>query len=216
MNLDNKKFSNLLQRLIEFKSGITKVPIRAESWEELIWATLVFMFGEEKVNWDPQSHEKSVDIKVKLNSNILKISAKAGEIKKGMIAISSYRLTTFNKLREMLQFIKEQHNSFDFYLICVREIKRNTITYHVIKTPSDKLAPRWLVTEDNWISTKHGHTLKDGLGFKANIVFKMSNQLWYSIPIDYFSPAEHIVNITIPLKELGKGLIEFLRNNIKK
>ncbi len=214
MNLDNKKFSYLLQRLIEFKSGTTKVPIRAESWEELIWATLVFMCGEKRVNWDPQSHEKSVDIKVKLNGDILKISAKAGEIKKGIIAISSYRLTTFNRLGEMLRFIKEQHNNFDFYLICAREIERSAITYRVIKTPSDRLAPKWLIDEDNWVKTKYGYTLKDDLGFKANIVFKMSNQLWYSIPIDYFSPVEHIVNITIPLKKLGKGLIEFLRNNI--
>lgn len=213
MNLNNKKFSKLLSRLIEFKSGTTKVPIRAESWEELIWATLAFMFGEKKVIWDPQSHEKSVDIKAKLNGNILRISAKAGEIKKESIAISSYRLTTFSKLNDMLNFIKEQHNNFDFYLICARETKKDAITYRVIKAPSVKLAPAWLIKENNWTKNKHGYTLKDGLGFEANIVFKMSNQLWYSIPIDYFSPIEHIVNTTIPLEKLGQGLIEFLKNN---
>lgn len=213
MKLDNKKFSKLLRRLIKFKYDTTKVPIRAESWEELIWATLAFMFGEKKVIWDPQSHEKSVDIKVKLNDNILRISAKAGKIEKGSIAISSYRLTTFNKLKDMLNFIKEQHDNFDFYLICARQVKKDVTTYHVIKTPSKKLAPAWLTNENNWTKNKHGYTLKSGLEFKANIAFKMSNQLWYKIPIDYFSSSEHIVNTTIPLEKLGKGLIEFLKSN---
>ena len=64
MKFDDQRFSRILRDLIRFKAGTSKVPIRAENWDELIWATLVFMFGEEKVDWDPQAHEKSVDIKV--------------------------------------------------------------------------------------------------------------------------------------------------------
>lgn len=214
--LDDQKFSKIVQELIRFKSGITKVPIKAESWEELIWAALVFMFGgEKKVDWNPQSHEKSVDIKVKINGDALKISAKAGEIKNNKIIISSYRLTTFDNLDDKLNFIKNQHNSFDFYLICARKIGKDSITYYVIKIPSEKMAPSWLTDKNNWTKSSQGYNLKENLGFNAKIVFKMSNQLWYSVPIDYFSETEKIAQVTIPLARLGKGLIKFLKKSFK-
>jgi len=215
MKLDNERFSVIIKELIKIKSITSKVPIKAESWEELIWATLAFMFGDNKINWNPQSHEKSIDIKVKINDDILKISAKAGEIKKNRIAISSYRLTTYGNLGDKLKFIKRQHNNFDFYLICARKLIKETITYYVIKASSDKLAPQWLTSENNWIETKNGYELKKGFGFDARIVFKMSHQLWYYIPIDYFSFQDRIVKIAIPLKYLGKGLISYLRNKFK-
>lgn len=63
MVFDDEKFSKVLGKLIEFKSGTTRVPIKDISWEELIWATLVFMYGNDNVDWNSQSHEKSVDIK---------------------------------------------------------------------------------------------------------------------------------------------------------
>lgn len=212
MKLDYQKFSKIIQELIRFKSGSTKVPIRAESWEELIWATLVFMFGEKKVRWDPQSHEKSVDIKAQINGETLKISAKAGEIKRDILAISSYRLTTFDRLEEQLEFIKNQHENFNFYLICAREINEENITYYVIRATPDRLAPSWLIDKDNWIKRKSGYELKNNFDFRAKIVFKMSNQLWYSIPIDYFSPKEKLVKVSVPQASLGKGLVEFLRS----
>jgi len=215
MNLDIKKFSEIIKELIKFKSGTTQVPIRAQSWEELIWATLVFMFGDDNVDWDPQSHEKSVDVKVKINDDILRISAKAGQIKNGIISISSYRLTTFNNLKEKLKFIRIQHDNLDFYLICVREMKESNITYYVIKAKANKLAPEWLTDERNWISTRSGHELKDNLSFGARIVFKMSNQLWYSIPINYFSSNEILFKVSIPRSSLGSGLIEFLKRRFK-
>jgi len=212
MKFDQVKFARIVKELIKFKSGSTKVPIRAESWEELIWATLVFMFGEDKVEWNPQSHEKSVDIKAQINGKVLKISAKAGEIKKGEIAVSSYRLTTFNKLNEQLEFIKNQHRNFDFYLICAREINFKSITYRVFKTEPKRLAPEWLTDKNNWQRTKSGYGLKDGFSFQAQIVFKMSNQLWYQIPIVYFKPQEKLATVSIPRELLGKGLIEFLKS----
>ena len=138
MNFDTKKFSKLIGKLIEFKSGVTKLPIKATSWEELIWAALVFMYGDGNVDWDSQSHEKSVDIKVKVNGRVSKISAKGGAIKEGLLTVSSYRLTTFNKLKDKLNFIKNQHKNFNFYLICAREINQanKTTNYIVIKIPA--------------------------------------------------------------------------------
>ena len=215
MNFDTKKFSKLIGKLIEFKSGVTKLPIKATSWEELIWAALVFMYGDGNVDWDSQSHEKSVDIKVKVNGRVSKISAKGGAIKEGLLTVSSYRLTTFNKLKDKLNFIKNQHKNFNFYLICAREINQanKTTNYIVIKTPATKLAPVAMLDEKNWKKTKGGYEFKLGTGFDAKIVSKMSSQLWYTIPVSYFSKREKIVSTSIPDKELGIKLIDFLKNS---
>jgi len=215
MSFDDKKFSNIIKKLIEFKSDITRIPIKDASWEELIWATLVFMYGDNNVEWDSQSHEKSVDIKARINNTVSKISAKGGVIKEGLLTVSSYRLTTFNTLKDKLDFIKNQHKNFDFYLICTREINETnkTLNYLVIKTPATKLAPSVMLNTKNWKKTKSGYELKEGLGFDAKIVFKMSNQLWYSIPFGYFSNKEKLISVSIPIKELGEGLIEFLKSS---
>jgi hypothetical protein len=221
MSIDENKFSLLIKQLLKFKIGTTKIPIKDVSWEELIWATLVIMFGEEKVDWDSQSHAKSIDITVEIDGKSIKISAKSGEIKSDAINISSYRLTTFETLEGMLNFIKSQHDKFEYYLICARQKVNNGIKYTVFKVPASRLAPDWLINPKNWLKDDSGFKLRNGFDFKAKIVKKMSNQLWYNIPVRYFKPNEQILDISIPNNELGKGLIEFLENyakenNIKK
>lgn len=176
------------------------------------------MFGENRVVWDSQSHEKSVDIKVQINGSLRRISAKGGVIKDGLLTVSSYRLTTFNRLEDKLNFIRDQHKNFDFYLICAREKddQNKTMNYVIIKTPAGKLAPLFMLNVKNWRKTRAGYELKRGLGFEAKIVFKMSNQLWYKIPLDYFSAKEKLINAPVPFAELGGGLIEFLKRNRSK
>src|SRR3989338_5715095 len=215
MSFNEKEFSEIVETLIKFKSGITKIPIKDTSWEELIWATLAFMYGENKVDWDPQSHEKSVDIRAKINSDDIGISAKGGVIKSGILNISSYRLTTFSTLQNKLDFIREQHTLFHFYLICARELntKQSAVEYTVIKVSSAKLAPLEILNVKSWKTVKSGYELKKDVGFKARIVHKMSDQLWYSIPLDYFTGTEKLVRISIPVKDLGKGLIDFLKTH---
>lgn len=218
MSFNKKKFSSLIEKLIKFKAGTTRIPIKDASWEELIWAALVFMHGDNNIIWDSQSHEKSVDIRARINNSLLKISAKGGVIKNNLLTVSSYRLTTFDKLQDKLDFIRCQHKDFDLYLICARELDKvkGIVNYFVIKVPAIKLAPPAMLDVKNWKKIKTGYELKEGFGFGAKIVFKMSNQLWYSIPLDYFSDSEKLVGVAIPIKELGKGLINFLNKNKSK
>ncbi|MEM3504463.1 MAG: hypothetical protein QW134_09615 [Nitrososphaeria archaeon] len=220
MNLEEKKFSELLKKLIEFKSGVTKIPIKDLGWEELIWATLLFMYGDEKVKWNPQSHNKSVDIVAEIDQNKeCKISAKAGKIStkknKFFLTISSYRLTSFNSLNDMLDFIKNQHNSFDYYLICARQNKKEQVKYIAYKIKSTRLAPEWFLKSQNWQENNSGYELKNSFEFEAKIVKKMSNQLWYYIPLTYFSDDEKMLEIGINKDELGRNLIDFLRKEQK-
>jgi len=217
MGINWTRFSSLLEKLLEFKTSTTKVPIKDISWEELIWATLAFLFNEQNVEWDPQSHSKSVDIVARVDRQDVRISAKAGILERDIINISSYRLTTFSTINDMLNFIAEQHANFDYYLICAREEMSDGMRYSVFKISSSRLAPPWLVTPANWVETTSGYQLKDGFGFKAKIVLKMSNQLWYTIPKSYFTAEEGILSdFFIPYDELGRGMIKFLEENFSK
>ncbi|HEY4474472.1 MAG TPA: hypothetical protein VJC06_00925 [Candidatus Paceibacterota bacterium] len=211
MSFNSQKFSKTIGKLVEFKSGTTRVHINSTSWEELIWATLVFLYGEEKIDWDSQSHEKSVDIKANINGKVFKISAKSGSIKNGALTISSYRLTTFNNLADKLRFIKNQHENLDFYLTCSKTMQKEKIIYTIIKIKPNKLAPDWMTKEKNWTKTKTGYQLKPGFDFKAKIVTKMSNQLWYTIPVSYVKDGI-LKEVEILKKNLGKELIKFLNN----
>lgn len=209
MSFNSQKFSKIIGKLVEFKSGTTRVHINSTSWEELIWAALVFLYGEEKIDWDSQSHEKSVDIKANINGKVFKISAKAGSIKGGILTVSSYRLTTFNNLADKLKFIKNQHDNLDFYITCSKTIQKEKIIYTILKIKPNKLAPNWMMKEGNWTKTKAGYQLNSGFDFKVKIVTKMSNQLWYTIPASYIK-SDILKRVEISKKDLGKELIKFL------
>ena len=60
-----QRFKELASKLIKYKTQSTSVPVRAESWEEVICAVLLYM--EHKVVWEPTSHAKGVDIKAEVN-----------------------------------------------------------------------------------------------------------------------------------------------------
>jgi hypothetical protein len=205
------KFSVLVARLIEYRAGVSKVPIMAQSWEEIIWATLAYLFGEDEVAWDPQSHEQSIDIRVGIGARILNISAKAGQIRNGVLTVSSYRLTSFISLAQMLDFVRDQHSNFDLYLICARELRKTDVSYMVFQVPSQRLCPVEFTAVHNWEKTNAGYNLRIDVGFNAKIVFKMSNQLWYSIPLNYFKPEEVAARVSLPLEAVGRGLIDYLR-----
>lgn len=209
--MNEDKFSEIVGKLIQFKTETTRVPIKDTSWEELIWAALVYMYGDKNVEWNSQSHEKSVDIKARIDGKTYKISAKGGVIKNNILAVSSYRLTSFNSIKDKLDFIKRQHKNFDYYLICAREIHKDQIKYTVIKTSSKKFAPARMLNGNNWRKTKSYYEFSKNSDFGAKIVFKMSHQLWYSIPLSYFSKNEKIVEVSISKDKLGIGLVEFLR-----
>lgn len=38
MNFNDDEFRDVLGKLIKFRTGTTKTPIKNSSWEELIWA----------------------------------------------------------------------------------------------------------------------------------------------------------------------------------
>ncbi|NQS90275.1 hypothetical protein HQ584_10855 [Patescibacteria group bacterium] len=208
------KFKELATKLIEFKTKISRVPIRAESWEEVIYAVLLYM--EYEVSWEPTSHAKGVDLEIKINGEILKISAKGGKVTNNQeLTLSSYRLTRFGTLSKMLEFLNKNATELDVYLICAREEERDSVKYHIFKILPNAIIPEKALNPNNWEENDQRWKLKADVGFEASIVKKMSNQLWYSIPLN-FSHLEQLTIVKISKKDIGSTLVEILAALDKK
>ena len=208
------KFKELATKLIEFKAKVSRMPIRAENWEEVIYAVLLYM--EYEVSWEPTSHAKGIDLEIKVNGDALKISAKGGKITDNQeLTLSSYRLTRFGTLPKMLEFLNKNATELDVYLICAREEKQDSVNYHIFRILPTALVPEKALNPNNWEESNQGWKLKADVGFDASIVKKMSNQLWYSIPLS-FSHLERLTIVKISKKDIGSTLVEILAALDKK
>lgn len=101
----------------------------------------------------------------------------------------------------------------DIYLICAREEKAVNVKYRVFKITSHELIPNEMLDSSNWEETNQAWILTEDAerGIEARIVKKMSNQLWYTISLNY-PPLETLAEATIPKKEIGKTLVEILKS----
>lgn len=208
------RFKELATKLIEFKAKISRTPIRAESWEEVIYAVLLYM--EYEVSWEPTSHTKGIDLEIKVNGESLKISAKGGEIIKNQkLTLSSYRLTRYTTLSQMLEFLNKNATELHVYLICAREEKRASVKYHIFKILPEALVPEKALNPNNWEESNQEWKLRADVGFDARIVKKMSNQLWYSIPLN-FPHLERLTVVEIFKKDIGSVLVKILEALDKK
>ncbi len=208
MNIDWERISEGFIRLIQYRSRTTFLPIRAELWEEIIYAT--FKRQGLVVDWKVGDHAKGVDLVIHGEGAAeLKISAKGGSIKRnGEVHISSYRLTRFQTLEDKLKFLKDNADKLDIYLSCAREETAEIVRYRILKMPASALVPPHLLTPQNWTETVQGWILSpDDTGLAAKIVKSMSHQLWYVLPNDYAQLVE-LGNVEINQETRGLELLK--------
>lgn len=63
----------------------------------------------------------------------------------------------------------------------------------------------------NWEEDSQAWKLRANVGFGAKIVKKMSNQLWYSIPLD-FPGLEELTTVEVSKSEIGSMMREILKS----
>jgi hypothetical protein len=151
---DWPEFAARTKKLIAYISAATRTPINSELWEEVIFHALRSMgekYKGESPKWISGSHAAGADIW----TDKFGISAKGGTLKKETVKISSYRLTSYDTLEEMIAFIDGPGKNFDFYLCCAK--KKDTATERTYN-----------VNEQ---------------GVIVGIHRKMSNQLWIELPL---------------------------------
>ena len=181
---DWKMFSQLIKKVLDFKTKTSFTYVNADAWEEVLYFSLKKM--GEKAEWTLGSHAKGADIKTERFA----ISAKSGKIKKGRLELSSYRLTRFDDagkmdVKRMAGFIDDERN-YEFYLCCARvNAAGGARRYVVFKVPADILVAKsaeWKEVKDRKGElSKYACNAENGVC--AEIRKKMSNQLWLSVPL---------------------------------
>lgn len=207
-NFDWNDFAAKAEKLIKYVSGSTQSPINADRWEEIIFHTLKVMgqgYQNGPPKWVSGSHAPGADIWV----DQFAISAKAGQITGDYLVISSYRLTRFENLAAMQEFMDGPGKNFDFYLCCARLDSRSQRTYKVYVVPADV----FIATNLSWAEAvdsrgqSSGWSGSDSSGVIVDIRKKMSNQLWLKVPLEY---CELATEVNIPTDELGLSLEKVL------
>ena len=205
-----KKFSTNINKLFEFFTRYSRLPINADRWEEFIYIVLRDMGEKYKgglPRWDIGSHAPGADIWIDRFS----ISAKSGSIKNDFITLSSNRLTRFELHEEMIQYIDGAGKNFDFYLCCARSQNKKKVNYSVFLIKPNVFKASSLKWEETFKK-------KDGLssgwrgegrnGICVEIIRKMSNQLWITIPL---KKCTKISEFEISIDKLGATPIPYLK-----
>lgn len=204
LEFDWDTFSKKIRILFDFSQKNSVVAINADRWEELIYVVLKNMgmnYEGKAPKWILGSHKPGADIWIDQFS----ISAKSGNITKEKLVLSSYRLTRFNTLKQMIEFIdSEDGKNFDIYL-CSARIDRSDggRTYIVYLVDANIFHAKKLEWKDMYLKDGIIHSGWRGLnedGIQVEIRKKMSNQLWLSIPL---SMCNKLLEITIPREKLG-------------
>ena len=173
MNFDKQIFANKCETLVKFFANITRTPINAERWEEIIYTALKSMNLNEEIGWDVGSHSPGMDISVGGEG----ISAKSGQLTSTSIKISSHRLTRFETLEEMIEFIDDKN--YTKYYCLARKTLSKTTTYTIYEIDADVVD----ASSATWGNVPSGCDGVQANGVKLKIVNKMSNQLWLEIPL---------------------------------
>ena len=183
-----KRFVDLIKKVIDYKTKTSYTYINADAWEEVLVFALQKM--GEKPDWRLGSHAAGVDIKIPAFA----ISAKSGKVSNEHLTISSYRLTRFDSLDKMINFIDD--TNFDFYLCCARSQTDKHRSYTVYKMPANIFSAK----DCKWKKDSSNYHCVSKNGVHARIVFKMSNQLWLDIPL---SQCQKILEVSYETKEIA-------------
>ncbi len=189
-------FVRLVKQVIDFKTKTSFTYVNADAWEEVLYFSLRKM--GENPEWTLGSHAKGADIKTKKFA----ISAKSGKISNGNLEISSYRLTRYENVEQMADFIDDGKN-YDFYLCCARtKIAEGGRRYVIYRVPADVFSAKNAKWEDMKLANGKvsGHRCNAKNGVCAKIVTKMSSQLWLSIPL---SLCEKILEVEYSKEQIG-------------
>lgn len=181
-HFDNNKFNDKLKKHIDFRLENSRIKITDLVLEELI----SFALEDSKHDhiYESGSHKKGGDISTELEN----FSIKSSKLDKGVLNISSFRLTRFgDDLDKMINFIDNDGKNFDKYFVLARNESSEQINYYFYVIPANIFS----ATNMKWVETKNknnkisGWNTVDNKNVKLKIHKSMSNQLWIEINKDY-------------------------------
>lgn len=166
---------------------------KAEFLEEIFASSLDGAYSAEgvEVDWTPFSHRKDRDILVKQGDEEAKFSIKTGQLVRGKLVISGYRLGRFGgdfaKINEFLT--EEAHKQIHLALPSTQE--NGAVVYSLFRIDPQLLCPSAGI---EWAQRKNSFYHRNESGVQLAVHPSMSWQVWWEIPVDQ---AEKLCEIVV-------------------
>ena len=179
--VSNELFDSIEKNIIKYHEMFPLLPLKDLYWESILNKSLIEL--GHKTEWEPGSHKVGADVEIIGGVKSGRISCKGGSLTdkstRPSIHISSYRTTRFKTLDEKLSYFDEGHEDVVFSLASVKPLKSDNFTLKYILSiffPLKFSSMSWHKNGNDWFG-------EDGI-YKAKITHKMSDQLWYKVPLD--------------------------------
>ena len=205
--LDWKILGPLIKEKISEWSGYSKFPLKGEILEEQLVKCLEDLGLEP--GWEPGSHKPGADI--------TDYSIKSGQIKAGVLSISSFRTTKLKSLQEKLDYFDGEGKNYNYYFVLVRtdNDKLKVRNYRALIIPSDFICANNFTWKGNYgqrgadKGKLNGWKTDQKHGISLSIAKSMSDQFWIYIKEDSLNKniedgeIKKLCDIDIPYDQLG-------------
>jgi hypothetical protein len=156
------------------------IPVNAQYWESIASQSL------NVIGWVANNHNPNEDFNTEIKG-LLNPSLKAGICNGDVLEFSSHRMSKFNELPQMINFLDSR--DYDSYLFLSRK-KNESFSHHYLVCYME--SKKWKYSELIWtpIFGVRKNTIGKQQGWKGEgldgkltvrINFKMSNQLWVEV-----------------------------------
>jgi hypothetical protein len=167
------------------------IPVNAQYWESIASQSL------NVVGWVVNNHNPNEDFNTEIKG-LLNPSLKAGIWNGDVLKFSSHRMSKFNELSEMVNFLDTR--DYDSYLFLSRK-KNKSFGYHYLVCYMK--SKKWKYSELVWTPIfgvrkntqgKQQGWKGEGLDGKLTVTinFKMSNQLWVEVDTNLITIVKEI------------------------
>jgi hypothetical protein len=167
------------------------IPVKAEYWESIASQSL------NVVGWVVNNHNPNEDFNTEIKG-LLNPSLKAGIWNGDVLKFSSHRMSKFNELSQMVNFL--DNRDYDSYLFLSRK-KNKSFGYHYLVCYMK--SKQWKYSELVWTPIfgvrkntqgKQQGWKGEGLDGKLTVTinFKMSNQLWVEVDTNLITIVKEI------------------------
>lgn len=200
----NKFQENIEEKLIFWHSNFS-FPLKAEMLEEILARILYEKMGIN-ILWKGGSHSPGADIIIIDGESF---SVKSGKETNNNIKISSSRTTSYETIKEKINFYKEVENTFSHYFLLSK--KENSLKTFIEYTPYIIPKERIKIESLNFLPKSFGWEA-ESYGYSFKIKRSMSDQIWIDIKKDFINDCA-LKTISFTIEKKDNGLNVFYKNN---
>ncbi len=192
--LKRRGFLNKLAKTVHGYHLVNSVPIKEAVWESILVTSLAN--SGIKHSWNNGGHQSGTDVSIIDGVKEVGISCKSCKdtTKQSHLQISSYRMTKYKHVEDIINCIDIERANFEYYGILSRLENDKFVKYSIHFIPSQMVKAsrlHWSEKLDTETGKVSSWVTNEVDGVQMNVVKSMSNQLWIKLKKEMFK--EHCV-----------------------